>query len=89
MLFVLAPRLAYDANGDVNEIEVQDDRGGTLAWQDDDLALLNAAPDLREALQDLVERERAQAADCRLTDDEMTWLDNARRALSQAKGGVQ
>jgi hypothetical protein len=38
-------------------------------------------------LKDLVERERAEAADCGfITDDEMTWLEDARRALAKATG---
>jgi hypothetical protein len=37
-------------------------------------------------LKDLVERERAEAADCGFTDDEMTWLEDARRALAKATG---
>jgi hypothetical protein len=45
-----------------------------------------AALDLYEALKDLVERERAEAADCGFTDDEMTWLEDARRALANATG---
>ena len=39
-----------------------------------------------DALEDLVERERAEAADCGFTDDEMTWLEDARRAIKKAKG---
>jgi hypothetical protein len=44
-----------------------------------------AAPELLGALQDLVERERAEAAESGFTDDEMTWLEDARRAIAKAK----
>jgi hypothetical protein len=83
----------YDGPGSINEIEVygsgEAETGDVLlAWQDDDLALRNAAADLRDALEALVKRERAEAAASGFTDDEMTWLDDARLALSRAKGGV-
>ena len=84
----------YDSPGYINEIEVWDNEHGgcedaLATWQSDDLALANAAPALRDALQALVERERVDAAQSGLSDDEMTWLDDARRALARAKGGAQ
>ena len=48
--------------------------------------LIAAAPDLLDALKDLVERERTDAAENGFTDDEMTWLEDARRALAKATG---
>ena len=45
--------------------------------------------DLLDALTDLVERDRAEAASCGFTDDEMSWLEDARRAIAKAKGGTQ
>ena len=74
---------SYDCAGskDVNEIEVRDADGKTLQlWLDDDVALRNAAAELREALEALVERDRAEAAASGFSDDEMTWLEDARRA---------
>ena len=47
--------------------------------------LMAAAPDLLEALTALVERDRAEAAECGFTDDEMTWLEDAIRAIKKAK----
>lgn len=78
----------YDSPGYINEIEICDEGSSDaiLAWQSNDVSLRNAASDLRDALQELVERERREAASCGLTDDEMTWLEDARRALARAKG---
>jgi len=50
--------------------------------------LMAAAPDLLDALEGLVERDRSEAADSGFTDDEMTWLEDARRATAKAKGGA-
>ena len=50
--------------------------------------LVAAAPDLLDALEELVERDRAEAAEAGFTDDEMTWLEDARRAIAKAKGGA-
>ena len=36
--------------------------------------LIAAAPDLLDALQDLVARDVAEARECGFTDDEMSWL---------------
>jgi hypothetical protein len=47
--------------------------------------LMAAAPDLLDALEDLVERDRSEAAESGFTDDEMTWLEDARRAIAKAK----
>jgi hypothetical protein len=82
--------MPYDGIGSVNEIEIIDpvSKNAPSIWQSDDLALRNAAAELRDALQALVERQRADAADSGLTDDEMTWLEDARRALELAKGGA-
>ena len=42
---------------------------------------------LLDALVDLVEHDRAEAASCGFSDDEMSWLEDARRAIAKAKGG--
>jgi hypothetical protein len=56
---------------------------------DEDTArLFCAALDLLEALEELVERERAEAASNGFTDDEMAWLEDSRRAIRKAKGGA-
>jgi protein-arginine kinase activator protein McsA len=47
--------------------------------------LIAAAPQLLDALQELVQRDRAEAAESGFTDDEMTWLEDARRAIAKAK----
>ena len=48
-----------------HEIDVFDDEGDCLtSWQADRPSLELAAPDLLDALVDLVERDRAEAADC-------------------------
>ncbi len=48
-----------------------------------DLQASHAA--LFDALHDLVERDRAEAKECGFTDDEMSWLEEARRALANAQ----
>ena len=77
---------------DVNEIAIYadgDDELDELAvWRDEDMCLRVAARDLLDALTDLVERDRAEAASCGFSDDEMSWLEDARRAIAQAKGGA-
>jgi hypothetical protein len=50
--------------------------------------LMTAAPDLLDALETLVERDRSEAAESGFTDDEMSWLEDARRAIAKAKGGA-
>jgi hypothetical protein len=69
--------------------EIDDVRGFTVCIVDeeDEARLFCAAPDLLDALVDLVERDRAEAAACGFTDDEMTWLEDARRAIAKANGG--
>ncbi len=47
-----------------------------------------AAFDLLDALETLVERDRAEAADSGFTDDEMTWLEEARHAIAKARGSA-
>ncbi len=79
----------YDGGMPVNEIEVIDDDYNEVAlWLDDDLRLRLAAQDLLDALEELVARDRAEAAESGFTDDEMTWLEDARRAIAKAKGGA-
>jgi hypothetical protein len=79
----------YDGGMPVNEIAIRDADANELAvWQHDDLTLRLAARDLLDALTDLVERDRAEAASCGFTDDEMSWLEDARRAIAKAKGGA-
>jgi hypothetical protein len=73
----------------VNEIAIKDDTDDEVAvWIDEDLRLRLAARHLLDALEELVARDRADAADSGFTDDEMTWLEDARRAIAQAKGGA-
>ena len=84
-------RLCFEPYIDMtmNEIAVCDADGNELAvWYDEDLRLRLAARDLLNALEDLVERDRAEAASCGFTDDEMSWLEDARRAIAKAKGGA-
>jgi hypothetical protein len=79
----------YDLTSEVNEIVVCDDAGNELAcWHDDDTRLRLAAQDLLDALEELVARDQAEAAESGFTDDEMTWLEDARRAIAKAKGGA-
>ena len=73
----------------VNEIAISDDHGDEVAiWLGDDMRLRVAARDLLDALEELVARDRAEAAESGFTDDEMTWLEDARRAIAKAKGGA-
>jgi hypothetical protein len=79
----------YDSGQSVNEIAISDDDGDEVAvWFDDELWLRLAAQDLLDALEELVARDRAEAAESGFTDDEMTWLEDARRAIAKAKGGA-
>ena len=77
---------SFDGELLINTIEVTEDGGpGYAFWQDDTLQLERAAGELFDALQGLVARNRAEAAASGFTDDEMTWLEEARRALAKAK----
>ena len=79
----------YDDGMPVNEIVIHSDDHDELAtWIDDDLRLRRAAQDLLDALESLVVRDRAGAAASGFTDDETTWLEDARRAIAKAKGGA-
>ncbi len=79
----------YDDGMPVNEIEILDNNRDEVAvWVDDDLRLRLAARDLLDALEELVARDRAEAAESGFADDEMTWLEDARRAIAKAKGGA-
>ena len=81
---------SYDGGLDVNEIIIRTEGNDNelAVWRDDDLHLRLAARDLLDALTDLVERDRAEAASCGFSDDEMSWLEDARRAIAKAKGGA-
>jgi len=80
---------AYDGGMPINEIAIQTaDHDEVAVWRDDDMHLRLAARDLLDALTDLVERDRAEAAACGFIDDEMSWLEDARRAIAKAKGGA-
>lgn len=46
----------------------------------------NCHADLLDALTDLVERDRTEAAECGFCDGEMSWLEDARRAIAKATG---
>jgi hypothetical protein len=79
----------YDGGLPVNAIAIHDPDYNELAvWRDEDMHVRLAARDLLDALTDLVERERAEAADSGFTDEEMSWLEDARRAIAKAKGGA-
>ncbi len=79
----------YRAGMPVNEIAIHDADYKQLAvWRDEDMHLRLAARDLLDALTELVERDRDEAASCGFTDDEMSWLEDARRAIAKAKGGA-
>jgi hypothetical protein len=47
--------------------------------------LMTAAPDLLAALEELVERDRSEALSCGFTEDELSWLEEACRAIAKAK----
>jgi len=79
----------YDGGMPVSEIEIIDDDYNEVAlWLDDDLRVRLAAQDLLDALEELVARDRAEGDESGFTDDEMTWLEDARRAIAKAKGGA-
>jgi hypothetical protein len=79
----------YNGIMPVNEILVYDADGKKVAaWRDDDLRLRLAAPELLDALETLVARDRAEARECGFDDDEMSWLEDADRAIAKAKGGA-
>jgi hypothetical protein len=79
----------YEGGLPVNEIAIHGADYKELAvWRDDAKRMQLAACDLLDALTDLVERDRAEAASCGFTDDEMSWLEDARRAIAKAKGGA-
>ena len=61
------------------------EHNNVAVWQDANFTLRLAARDLLDALTDLVERDRAEAADCGFTDDEISWLEDARRAHRQGE----
>jgi hypothetical protein len=54
--------------------------------QEQEARIRDAAPDLLDALEELVWRDEAEARESGFTDDEMTWLEDARRAIAKAKG---
>ena len=47
--------------------------------------LATSHADLLHVLNELVERDRAEAAECEFTDDEMSWLEEGRRAIANAR----
>ena len=49
------------------------------------LTLATSHADLLHVLNELVERDRAEAAECGFTDDEMSWLEEGRRAIANAR----
>ena len=46
--------------------------------------LATSHADLLHVLNELVERDRAEAAACGFTDDEMSWLEEGQRAIAEA-----
>ncbi|MGP8268402.1 MAG: hypothetical protein ACLQOQ_20885 [Beijerinckiaceae bacterium] len=47
--------------------------------------LATSHADLLHVLNELVERDRAEAAECGFTDDEMSWLEEGQRAIANAR----
>ena len=47
--------------------------------------LATSHADLLHVLNELVERDRAEAAECEFTDDEMSWLEEGQRAIANAR----
>jgi hypothetical protein len=47
--------------------------------------LATSHADLLHVLNELVERDRAEAAECGFTDDEMSWLEEGQRAIAEAR----
>jgi hypothetical protein len=79
----------YDAGMLVNAIFIFNDQHDECAhWNDEQLRVRLAASDLLDALEELVKRDQEEARECGFTDDEMTWLEDARRAIAKAKGGA-
>ena len=56
--------------------------------QEANARLIAAAPNWLDALEDLVGRDETEARESGFTDDEMSWLEDARRAIAKAKGGA-
>jgi hypothetical protein len=56
--------------------------------RENETRIRDAAHDLLDALEELVGRDEAEAREAGFTDDEMTWLEDARRAIAKAKGGA-
>ena len=73
--------------GVANAVVYRARHGGTETMQAN-AQLIAAAPELLAELEKLVTRERTEAAVSGLSDDEMPWLDDARRVIAKAKGGA-
>lgn len=71
------------ASAAIAQPTIKGDNTMTTTTDTADLQASHAA--LFDALQDLVERDRAEAEACGFTDDEMSWLEEARRAIAKAK----
>lgn len=77
----------YDLDPNLAGVTVYDGTTGQqFGWTAPTELAKRYAGDLLEALEGLVARERTEAAQCGFTDDEMTWLEDARRAIAKAKG---
>jgi hypothetical protein len=77
---------AFDFIDRVTEITAHDPATGrNLSWTAPREQAACHATELLEALEALVERERTEAAQSGFTDDEMTWLEDARRVIARAK----
>jgi len=63
-----------------------DDDEEVMAEAEANAQLIAAAPELFDALRELVARDRAEAAASGFEDTEMTWLEDARRAIAKATG---
>jgi|GEM_PF-4477535 hypothetical protein len=64
------------------------ERAEKAARKEREARVRDAAHDLLDALEELVGRDEAEARESGFTDDEMTWLEDARRAIAKAKGGA-
>jgi hypothetical protein len=64
------------------------ERAERAEQKENETRIRDAAHDLLDALEELVGRDEAETREAGFTDDEMTWLEDARRAIAKAKGGA-
>jgi len=82
----------YDSPQPVNEISVVDDDGDEVAvWQDEDLRLRLAAPELLDSLSDLVAQIQELQGESSCIDEDLLQGDEMKACLAtiaKAKGGA-